>query len=375
MSFYDRILDLEEYPVAEMSAKATAQDVERVLAAPQVDALGFLTLLSPAAQPYLETMAQRAHALTVQHFGKVILLYTPLYLANYCTNFCLYCGFAARNTIRRDRLTLEEVEAEAKLISATGLRHILILTGESRQKSGVEYIAECVAVLRRYFTSISIEVYPLETAEYAKLVEAGVDGLTIYQETYDREVYAVVHPKGPKRDYRYRLETPERGCDAGMRAVNIAALLGLADWRREVFITGLHADYLQRRYLDVEVGVSMPRMRPHEGVYQPHHEVTDREFVQIMLALRLFLPRAGITISTRERAEFRDHLMPLGVTMMSAGSHTEVGGRAHRDAETGQFEISDHRDVQEMKQAIEAHGYKAIFKDWHPLVEPVRTAS
>ncbi|MCL5264093.1 MAG: 2-iminoacetate synthase ThiH, partial [Chloroflexi bacterium] len=181
MSFYDRILALEECPVAETVAKATAADVSRVLAAPRVDALGFLTLLSPAAQPYLEAMAQRAHVLTVQNFGKVMLLYTPLYLANYCVNFCLYCGFAARNTIKRDCLTLAEVEAEAKLISATGLRHILILTGESRQRSGVDYIAECIAVLRRYFTSISIEVYPLETAEYASLVEAGVDGLTIYQ--------------------------------------------------------------------------------------------------------------------------------------------------------------------------------------------------
>ncbi len=372
MSFYDRILALEECPVAETVAKATAADVSRVLAAPRVDALGFLTLLSPAAQPYLEAMAQRAHVLTVQNFGKVMLLYTPLYLANYCVNFCLYCGFAARNTIKRDCLTLAEVEAEAKLISATGLRHILILTGESRQRSGVDYIAECVAVLRRYFTSISIEVYPLETAEYASLVEAGVDGLTIYQETYDRSVYAQVHPRGPKRDYRYRLETPERACDGGIRAVNIGALLGLADWRHEVFLTGLHADYLQRRYLDVEVSVSLPRMCPHEGGYELHHEVTDREFVQIMLALRLFLPRVGITISTRERAEFRDHLMPLGVTKMSAGSHTEVGGRAHRDAETGQFEISDHRDVAEMKRDIEARGYKAIFKDWHPLVEQAR---
>ena len=211
----------------------------------------------------------------------------------------------------------------------------------------------------------------MDTVDYATLVEAGVDGLTIYQETYDRSVYAEVHPKGPKRDYRYRLETPERGCDGGIRSVNIGALLGLADWRREVFLTGLHADYLQRRYLDVEVSISLPRMRPHEGVYQPYCEVTDREFVQIMLAFRLFLPRAGITVSTRERAEFRDHLMPLGVTKMSAGSHTEVGGRAHHEAETGQFEISDHRDVAEMKQAIEARGYKAIYKDWHPLVEPV----
>lgn len=369
MSFYDQVIALERQPISETLVRRTAADVARVLAAERVDAQGFLTLLSPAAAAFLEAMAQRAHALTVQHFGQVILLYTPLYLANYCSNFCLYCGFAARNSIRRDRLTVAEVEEEARLISATGLRHLLILTGESRKKSSVEYLADCVAVLRRYFTSIVVEVYPLETAEYAQLVAAGVDGLTLYQETYDRAVYDVVHPKGPKRDYRYRLETPERGADGGLRSVNIGALLGLAEGRREAFLTGLHADYLQRRYPDVEVSISLPRIRPHEGIFQPEHTVTDREFVQILLAMRLFLPRAGIVISTRERAEFRDHLIPLGVTKMSAGSHTEVGGRAHRDAATGQFEISDTRDVAEIKRAIEARGYKAIFKDWHPLVE------
>lgn len=370
MSFYERELVFEEYPVAEALASATPADVARVLAAPRIDSDGFLTLLSPAAERYLEPMAQRAHALTVQQFGQVILLYTPLYLSNYCTNFCLYCGFAARNSIRRDCLTLEEVAEEARLISASGLRHILILTGESRKKSSVDYIAQCVEVLRHYFTSIAIEVYPLETPEYAQVVAAGVDGLTLYQETYDREVYAAVHPRGPKRDYRFRLEAPERACDAGIRSANIGALLGLADWREDAFITGLHADYLQRQYLDVEVSISLPRLRPHEGAFQPQHEVTDREFVQILLATRLFLPRAGITMSTRERAELRDHLMALGVTKMSAGSSTRVGGRAHREAETGQFEISDRRDVPAMKQAIESRGYKAIFKDWHPLLEP-----
>ena len=370
MSFNDRIGEFERYPLNEVLTQATPADVERVLAAPYVDREGFLTLLSPTAADYLEPMARRAHALTVQHFGKVILLYTPLYLANYCINFCLYCGFAAPNTIRRDRLTLDEVEEEARLISATGLRHILILTGESRSKSSVAYLAECVAVLRRYFTSISIEVYPLETTEYAQLIEAGVDGLTLYQETYDREIYAAVHPRGPKRDYRFRLEAPERACAAGIRAVNVGVLLGLADWRFDTFLTGLHADFLQRCYPDVEVSISLPRIRAHAGVFHPEHEVSDREFVQLLLATRLFLPQAGITISTRERAEFRDHLIPLGVTKMSAGSHTEVGGRAHREAETGQFEISDRRDVPGVKEAIESRGYKAIFKDWHFLTEP-----
>jgi 2-iminoacetate synthase len=369
MSFYDRILVWEKYPLTETLTATTSADVERVLASPHISPEGFRCLLSRAAQRYLEPMARRAHALTEQHFGKVILLYTPLYLSNYCTNFCLYCGFAAQNRIRRDRLTLEEVEAEAGLIGASGLRHILILTGESRKQSSVEYLGQCVELLSRHFTSISIEVYPLETAEYARLIGKGVDGITIYQETYHRNLYASLHPRGPKRDYRFRLEAPERAGTAGIRSVNIGALLGLADWRYDAFLTGLHADYFQNRYPGVEMSISLPRMRPHEGSYQSPHEVTDREFVQILLAIRLFLPRVGITLSTRERAEFRDHLMPLGVTKMSAGSCTQVGGRAHREAETGQFEIADQRDVPTMKRDIELRGYKAIYKDWHPLME------
>ena len=368
MSFYDRQQALEKYSLAQDFARATPADVERALTSSHLDFDGFLALLSPAAESYLEPMAQRAHSLTVQHFGKVILLYTPLYLANYCTNFCLYCGFAAQNRIRRDRLTIVEVRGEARLINASGLRHILILTGESRKMSSVEYIWQCVEVLRPYFLSISIEVYPVETEEYTQLVGAGVDGLTLYQETYDRGLYVFLHPKGPKRDYRYRLEAPERACDAGIRSVNIGALLGLADWRLDAFLTGLHADYLQHLYPEVEVNVSLPRLRPHEGAFQPEHDVTNREFVQILLAMRIFLPRVGITISTRERPGFRDHLIPLGVTKMSAGSCTEVGGRSHRKAGTGQFEISDQRDVPTVKKAIESRGYKAIFKDWHPLV-------
>jgi len=370
MTFYHRQLTFERYSLTQGLAGVTPADVERVLASPNLSSNDFLTLLSPVAAGYLERMARRAHALTVQHFGKVILLYTPLYLANYCTNFCLYCGFAASNRIRRDRLTVEEVAAEARLIHASGLRHILILTGESRKMSSVEYIGQCVEVLRPYFLSISAEVYPLEREEYHRLVEIGVDGLTLYQETYDLDLYAAVHPRGPKRDYRYRIEAPERACDAGIRSVNIGALLGLADWRLDAFLTGLHADHLQRLYPAVEVSVSLPRLRPHEGTFQPQHELTDREFVQTLLAMRIFLPRVGITISTREGSEFRDHLIPLGVTKMSAGSCTQVGGRSHCEAGTGQFEISDRRDVPAVKQAVESMGYKAIFKDWHPLVEP-----
>lgn len=314
-------------------------------------------------------MAQRANELTLQHFGRTIQLYTPLYLANYCANHCVYCSFAVRNHLPRKKLTLEQVKAEAKAITATGLRHILILTGESSVHSSVDYIADCVQVLKKYFDSITIEVYPLDTPDYQRLVAAGVDGLTIYQEVYQEEVYAELHPRGPKRNYRYRLDGPERGCQAKMRSVGIGALLGLSDWRQEAFFTGVHADYLQNKYLDTEISVSVPRIRPNVGHFTPQVDVTDRDLVQAILAYRLFMPRAGITISTRERAELRNNLINLGVTKMSAGVSTEVGGHTDDDDSTGtsQFEISDGRSVAEIKSMLIKNGFQPVFKDWQCL--------
>ena len=307
-------------------------------------------------------MAQTARRLTLQHFGHTIQLYTPLYLANYCVNYCVYCGFNAANDIPRRQLTLEEVELEARAISRSGLQHLLVLTGESREHSPVSYIKDCVIILRKYFSSISIEVYPLSRKEYAELIAAGIDGMTIYQEVYNQEVYSRLHPRGPKRDYRFRLESPERAGQAGIRAINIGALLGLYDWRSEVFLTGLHAAYLQKKFPEIEISVSFPRMRPQYGNYQPESPVSDRDLVQSILALRLFLPRAGITISTRERSELRDNLVKLGVTKMSAGSSTAVGGHTDAVDGLGQFEISDKRSVDEMRKVISGHGYKAVLE-------------
>ncbi len=328
----------------------------------------YWALLSPEAEPHLETMAQLAHQVTAKQFGRVVSLYTPLYLANYCVNHCLYCGFGVQNKQKRSKLSLEEVEAEAQLIARCGLKHILILTGESRAASSLDYIKDCVRVLRRYFTSITIEIYPMETREYAELIALGVDGLTLYQETYDPTTYAKVHPAGPKRDYEYRLDGPERGCQAGMRTVNIGALLGLRDWRVEAFVTGLHADYLQTKYPEVEIGVSVPRLRPHLGNYQPPAPVSDKNLVQYILALRLFMPRVGIVISTRESATLRDNLVNLGVTRMSAGSSTAVGARlsAGNTAEE-QFSLADRRSVAEMRQMLYEQGFQPVFKDWQPF--------
>lgn len=368
MSFYAEIEKYQDFAFDDFFAAVTEADVHRVLGHDRLSPLDYLSLLSPAAAACLEDMAQKAHRLTVQHFGRTMLLYTPLYVANFCVNHCLYCGYQARNAMPRRALTTDEVAAEAGVIAASGLKHILLLTGESRRYSPVSYIRECVEVLRKYFTAISIEIYPLSEAEYAELIAAGVDGLTIYQETYDRNTYAYLHPAGPKRDYRFRLEAPERACAAGMRSVNVGALLGLADWRRDAFLTGLHADWLQRAYPDAEISISPPRMRPHLGDgYQPAVRVGDRDLVQYITAYRLFMPRGGVTVSTRERGELRDHLLKLGVTKMSAGVSTAVGGRAQGDHETHQFEIADERTVAEMAAMLYRQGYQPLYKDWQML--------
>lgn len=367
MSFYERYIKYKNFDFEAFFDRVCEQDIINIINKDRITELEFLMLLSKKALKYLEPMAQRARKLTIQNFGKVIFLYTPMYLANYCVNQCVYCGFNITNKITRRKLTLEEVEKEAQVISSTGLRHILILTGESRLKSPVEYIRQCVEVLKKYFRSISIEIYPLGQMEYAELIEAGVDGLTIYQEVYNEEVYEKLHIKGPKRNYMYRLEAPERACRASMRSVNIGALLGFDDWRKEAFFTGIHADYLQSRYPDTEISISLPRIRPHCGSFKPAYAVEDSDLVQIMLAQRLFMPRAGITVSTREGQGFRDNLIGLGVTKMSAGSSTEVGGHTLEDKSEGQFDINDRRGVEEIKQMIYKKGYQPVLKDWQAI--------
>ncbi|WP_058485748.1 2-iminoacetate synthase ThiH [Defluviitalea phaphyphila] len=368
MSFYDEYLKYKNFNFNKFFSSVTDNQIIKSINKSKLNIEDFLVLLSPKASNYLEEMAQKAHKLTIQHFGKTILLYTPLYLSNYCTNQCVYCGFNCSNKIKRKQLSLEEVEAEAKAITSTGLKHIIILTGDARKIATVEYIKECTRILKKYFPSIAIEVYAMEQEEYEILVKAGVDLLTIYQETYNEELYDKLHVKGPKKNYRYRLEAPERACRANIRAVNIGALLGLdKEWRRDAFFTGLHAFYLQNLYLDTEVSISLPRIRPHVGSFKPGAIVNNRDMVQFMVAIRLFMPRIGITISTRENSKFRDNIIPLGVTKMSAGSITSVGGHSNKDNYTGQFETSDKRDVNQMKNAIYKRGYQPVFKDWHAI--------
>lgn len=368
MSFLNIIDHYKNFNFSAFSETITDADIERALCNDTPDAMDFLALMSPKAEPLMEQMAQKAHLLTKQYFGKAILLYTPMYLSNYCENACVYCGFSTNNSIERKKLNAIEIQKEAECISSTGLKHILILTGESRKDTPIDYIKESVALLKKYFSSISIEIYPLNTDEYKELIDAGIDGLTLYQEVYDTKTYNTVHPKGPKNDYVFRLDAPEAACQAGIRTVNIGVLLGLNEWRQESFFCGLHAKYLQDKYRDVEVSLSVPRIRKHNGYYTPVSNVDDKALVQIILAYRNFLPRAGITLSTREGAALRENLLPLGITKMSAESSTAVGGRTCSVAgETVQFDILDLRNVGQIKNMLLGKGYQPVLKDWMNL--------
>jgi 2-iminoacetate synthase len=364
MPFLDEISQYDPQRLeVEIMAKTPA-DVERALAAGQIRLEEFKALLSPAAADYLEPLAQRAHRLTVQRFGKTILMYAPLYLSNECSNGCRYCGFNALNRMARRTLTMDEAEAEARVLHERGFRHLLLVTGEALQLTNGRYLCDAVERLRPLFSSMSIEVYPMDRAGYQQVVDSGVDGLTIYQETYDQALYGEMHPFGRKRDYAFRLAAPEAAAQAGMRRIGIGALLGLGKHRVEGFFTGLHALYLARHYWRTHLSVSFPRMRPADGGFQPLNPVSDRDFVQLICALRLLLPDAGLVMSTRESATLRDHLLPLGITQMSAGSCTSPGGYAEADDSGQQFVIDDDRSHTEVAAMITRQGYEPVWKDW-----------
>ena len=360
---------LKQQPWDEMvrwAENARPEDVEAALSARVVDLERFLALISPAAAAYLEDMARVAHEVTRERFGRVIQMYAPLYVSNECTNACVYCGFNRRNRIRRTTLTLEEAEAEADILWRQGFRSVLLVSGEAPRAVPLEYFEELAHRLHPRFASISVEIYPLDTAGYARLVEAGVDGLTIYQETYDPDVYARVHPAGRKADYSWRLETPARGAAAGMRRVGIGALLGLGPWRKEAVALALHALWLQKIYWQTQVCVSFPRLRNAPGGYQPPHPVSDPELVQLACALRLLLPDAGLVLSTRERPAFRDGLARICITHMSAGSRTEPGGYGRPEGAGKQFFVEDTRPPGEVARRLLDLGVEPVWKDWDP---------
>jgi 2-iminoacetate synthase len=393
VSFVAEFNSLPLEALVKRSLATTAAAARETLAKEKLSLADFAQLISPAAGELLEPLSRRSQQLTQQRFGKVIRLFAPLYLSNECINNCKYCGFSRDNPIMRVTLSVAEVRREAAALAAQGFRNILLVAGEHPKFVSNGYMAECVAALHEEIPSVSLEVGPMETEDYRPMVAAGADGLVVYQETYDRTLYDDLHTAGPKKNFDWRLETPERAYEAGFRRLGIGALYGLADWRYEALSVAAHADYLLRNCWKAQLTISLPRMRPCAGEFQPLTHMTDRELVQLVCAFRLMFPDVGLVLSTREPAKLRDGLFPLGITLISAGSHTEPGGYTGAGKEnihqtvrgriveagasewatptngnatnaTGQFNIADERSAEEVAKLLQNLGYEPVWKDW-----------
>jgi 2-iminoacetate synthase len=400
MSFSSEFDSLALAELSAFSQNATAADVEAALGrrrtnGKRISLADFAALISPvAAEPqYLEALARQSHELTEKYFGKVMRFFAPLYVSNECINICQYCGFSRDNPILRVTLTVEQVAAEAQFLHKQGFRHILLVAGEHPHFISDTYLRDCVARLHADWPSISLEVGPLETEQYVPIVQAGAEGLVVYQETYDRGVYDAMHTSGPKKDFDWRLDTLERGYAAGFKRLGIGALLGLAPWRNEAIALAAHATHLLKKCWMAQLTISAPRLRPAAGEFEPLVNMGDRELVQFICALRLAFPEVGLVLSTRESAKLRDNLVPLGITMMSAGSHTEPGGytgqgkgelhvtkggrmvkpsapmiESEGEHATVQFEIADNRSPAEVAARLEQMGYETVWKDWESVL-------
>ncbi len=392
MSFVTEFNALPLAGLLQRSLTASSQAARASLGNDRLSLNDFAHLLSPAATELLEPLSQRSQQMTQQRFGKVIRLFAPLYLSNECINACQYCGFSRDNPILRVTLTPDEVRCEARALLAQGFRNILLVSGEHPKFVSTDYMAGCVSLLHEEVPSLSLEIGPMETSEYRPMVQAGAEGLVVYQETYDRAVYAAMHTAGPKRNFEWRMETPERAYAAGFRRIGIGALYGLGDWRLEAISVAAHAAYLLRNCWQAQLTISLPRLRPCAGEFQPLTHLSDRELVQLVCAFRLMFPDVGLVLSTRESPKLRNGLIPLGITLMSAGSHTEPGGytgagkdklhhtergrilelgaaeRAGADNRpvnaTSQFQIADERSPREVADLIRQLGYEPVWKDW-----------
>ena len=354
-------------------SKYTAADVKAALEHDVCTIEDFKALLSPAAKPFLEQMAQRARLETSKHFGNTVYLFTPLYIANYCENYCVYCGFNCYNHIKRMKLNMEQIEKEMQVIADSGMEEILILTGESRSKSDVSYIGEACKLARKYFRMVGLEIYPVNTDEYRYLHECGADYITVFQETYDSDKYETLHLLGHKRVWPYRFDAQERALMGGMRGVAFSALLGLSDFRKDALASALHVYYLQRKYPHAEMSLSCPRLRPiiNNDKINPL-DVHEKELCQVLCAYRIFLPFVGITVSSRESAEFRNGIVKIAATKVSAGVSTGIGD--HESKYTGketddvqgdeQFEIDDNRSLDKMYKDIESEGLQPVLNDY-----------
>lgn len=368
---------LKDRVLAEMQSydytRYTAADVKAALEHDTCSLEDFKALLSPAAAPFLEEMARKAHGETQRHFGNTVYLFTPLYIANYCENYCVYCGFNCYNHIQRMKLTMEQIQHEMEIIAQSGMEEILILTGESRAQSDVAYIGEACKLARKYFRMVGLEIYPVNTEEYRYLHQCGADYVTVFQETYDTDKYEQLHLLGHKRVWPYRFDAQERALRGGMRGVAFSALLGLSDFRKDALATGLHAYLLQRKYPAAEISLSCPRLRPivNNDKINPL-DVGERELCQVLCAYRLFLPFAGITVSSRESARFRDGIVKIAATKVSAGVSTGIGD--HEEKYTGkstgaqqgdeQFEIADARSFDEMYRDMDGEGLQPVLNDY-----------
>ena len=343
---------------------STTDQVELSLSKTKRNLDDFLALISPAAQPYLEQMAQQCHKLTKQRFGKTIQMYAPLYLSNECQNICTYCGFSLDNKINRKTLSALEIELEIAVLKKAGFDHVLLVTGEANYTVNINYFLNAIDQIKKDFSIISVEVQPLSQEEYKRLHQAGVYSVLVYQETYHQEVYKKYHTKGKKSNFDYRLETPDRIGKSGIHKIGLGVLLGLEDWRTDSFFNALHLDYLQKSYGQTKYSVSFPRLRPAEGFIEPNFIMDDKDLTQLICAYRLWNEDLEISISTRENEKFRDNIIAIGTTSMSAGSKTNPGGYAADLQSLEQFEISDERSAAEIAAVITQKGYEPVWKDW-----------
>jgi 2-iminoacetate synthase len=364
MSFRD-IYDQQSWDEIKTSIlNKTCIDVERALSNDQRSIEDFKALISPSAVPYLEEMAQLSQALTQKRFGKTIQLFVPMYLSNECNNICTYCGFSFDNKIKRKTLTSEEILKEVAEIKKMGFNHILLVTGEANHTVHVDYFRNAIKMIKPYFANISIEFQPLEQQEYEALQQSGTHAVLIYQETYHLEKYSTFHTKGKKSNFYYRLQTPERIGKAGMHKIGLGVLLGLEDWRTDSFYCAMHLEFLQKNFWQTKYSVSFPRIRPAQGVAVPEEIISDKELVQLICAYRLFKEDLELSVSTRESEDFRNNIIRLGISSMSAGSKTNPGGYNVEPTSLDQFEISDSRTPQEIAELISSNNYEPVWKDW-----------
>jgi 2-iminoacetate synthase len=364
MNFADIFTDLDREDLRLSMYGTTNVDVERALQQPVSDIKALMALLSPAAEPYLEIMAQQAMDLTRRRFGHNISLFIPMYLSNLCANECDYCGFTMSNKIKRKILNADEIQQEIDIIKGWGFDSILLVSGEHESKVGVEYFADVLPQIKQHFSHLAIEVQPLATDEYQRLAHLGLDAVMLYQETYHPVTYAKHHTRGKKQNFQYRLNSPDRLGRAGIDKIGLGVLLGLDDWRLDALLLGHHLAYLEHHYWRSKYSLSLPRLRPCTGGIEPKSPISDKGLVQVICAFRLFNEQLEISLSTRESERFRDNLLPMGITHMSAGSSTQPGGYASPGSQLDQFEISDERSVVEVTEAIKNRGYTAVFKDW-----------